>query len=262
MKAERRHELQQNSLAKFLDNFPIMVRLYADRILLVVVLVLLVIVLIRWRVNAAAERTSQVANDLATARGAVRKLQNIRMVGPGDRLAAERSQSMDEVNAAISSIAENAGRSDASLQAQALVTRGDLYWTLANLPPIPGAATQPSLQLPSSSEEYLNKAAEAYQQVLKTYPDQKEAALSANFALAAIAENRHNWDEASAIYERIKNSDADKMYKDLAAERLKLLPELKEPILLGTLTTKPAPLAPLVMAPTTQATSQPASAPS
>ncbi len=61
MKAERRHELQQNSLARFIDNFPVMVRLYADRILLVIVLILLVIVLIRWRMNAAVERANSVA---------------------------------------------------------------------------------------------------------------------------------------------------------------------------------------------------------
>ena len=38
MKAQRRHELQTNSLAKFLENLPIALRLYADRILLVIVI--------------------------------------------------------------------------------------------------------------------------------------------------------------------------------------------------------------------------------
>jgi len=31
MKAERRHELQQNSLARFIDNLPVMAALLCDR---------------------------------------------------------------------------------------------------------------------------------------------------------------------------------------------------------------------------------------
>src|SRR5438105_4615907 len=187
MKAERRHELQQNSLARFIDNLPVMARLYADRILLVAVLVLLVIVLIRWRLNAAANRGVEIANDLATAKSSVRQLAMMRMVGSPDQLATFRSKTIDEVNAAIDSISASASSSSKTLQAQALLTKGDLYWTLANSPSIEGAATQPSLQLPRSSEEYLTQAADAYQQVLKNFPDQNEAALSATFALTAIA---------------------------------------------------------------------------
>ena len=67
MKAERRHELQENSLARFIDNLPVMLRLYADRILLAVVLVLLVVVLIRWRMNQTEAKATQTANDLAEA---------------------------------------------------------------------------------------------------------------------------------------------------------------------------------------------------
>ena len=73
--------------------------------------------------------------------------------------------------------------------------------------------------------------------------------LAANFGLAAIAEDNHNWDEATKIYNQIKSSSVEQMYKDLADARLKLLPEIEQPVLVGSLTTKPADMAPLVMAP-------------
>jgi predicted negative regulator of RcsB-dependent stress response len=261
MKAERRHELQQNSLAKFIDNLPVMARLYADRILLVVVLILLVIVLIRWRMNAAVERQVAVTNDLATARANVQRLQSMPLMGPAEQLANTRSKTIDEVNAAIDSISTNASSSDTALQARALLTRGDLYWTLANLPQIPGAATQPSLRLARSSDDYLGEAEKAYQSVVKNFSNETESALAANFGLAAIAEDRHHWDDAQKIYEQIKSSKVEQMYKDLADARLKLLPDIQAPVLVGELTTKPADLSPLVMAPTSQPSSAPTSAP-
>jgi hypothetical protein len=261
MKAERRHELQQNSLARFIENFPVMVRLYADRILLVIVLIMLVIVLVRWRMNAAAERQVTVANDLAVARTSVQQLQQMRMIGSPDTLATQRSKMIADINVAIDSVASNTGSADAATQARALLTRGDLYWTLANLPAIPGAATQPSLQLPKPSDEYLSQAADAYQNVLKNYPNQSDATLAANFGLAAIAENRHKWEEAVQIYNQIKTSNAEPMYKDLAEARLKLIPEIQQPVLLGELQNKPADLSPLMMAPASQPSSQPASQP-
>ena len=122
MKAERRHELQENSLARFIDNFPVMLRLYADRILLAVVLVLLVVVLIRWRMNQAEARATQTANDLAEAKSSVTRLQRMPMIGPPDQLVATRNRAIDEVNAAIDNIANNASSTDRTLQAQALVS--------------------------------------------------------------------------------------------------------------------------------------------
>jgi hypothetical protein len=220
-----------------------------------------VIVLIRWRMNATAEKQVTVTNDLATARASVQRLGNMSLMGPPEQLATQRSKTIDEINAAIDSIATNASSSDAALQARALLTRGDLYWTLANMPEIPGASTQPSLRLARTSEEYLAEAEKAYQSVVTNFANQSESVLAANFGLAAIAENRHNWDDARKIYEQIKGSNAEQMYRDLAEARLKLLPQIQQPVLVGELTTKPAGLTPLVMAPATQPTAQPTTAP-
>jgi hypothetical protein len=51
------------------------------------------------------------------------------------------------------------------------------------------------------------------------------------------------------------------MYKLLADARLKLIPEMQQPKLFGSLTTKPAALTPLVMTPATNSSTQPASRP-
>jgi tetratricopeptide (TPR) repeat protein len=185
------------------------------------------------------------------------------MIGSPEKIAADRSQLIEDANRGIESIASSGSSADSTLQANALLTKGDLNWTLANLPSITGAATQPALQLPSSTEQYLKQAEDAYQQVIKSFPDQKNAALKAQFALAAIAENRHDWDGAIKIYEQIKQAgDVDQMYKDLADARIKLIPEIKQPVLIGALTEKPADLAPLVMAPSSQPATKPATQPS
>jgi uncharacterized membrane-anchored protein YhcB (DUF1043 family) len=252
MKSERRHELQQNSLASFLENLPIYARVYADRILLVVVLILLVVVIIRWRINASEQRQMQIGNDLATARSSLEQLRQFVPVGPPDQLAALRGQLITEITTGIENVANNSSEKDSQLRAQALLTRGDLFWTLANLRQIPGATTQPLLQLPKTSEDYLQSAQDAYQQVISTYPNQKTAVVAANFGLGAIDENRGQWADAEKIYDQIKNSDADKMYKDLADARIKLLPEMERRLLLGNLaTTQPtqSQSEPLVFAP-------------
>jgi tetratricopeptide (TPR) repeat protein len=236
-----------------MENLPVYARLYADRVLLVVVLILLVIVIIRWRINANVQREMQVANDLATARGSLERLEQFVPLGPPDQLASERGQLIGEVTQGIDNVANNSSDKDTQLRAQALVTRGNLYWTLANLPPISGAATQPLLALPKTSDEYLQSAQDSYQQVISSYPNEKDAVIAANFGLGAIDENRHQWADAQRIYEQIENSDADKMYKDLAGDRIKLLGEMEKPLFFGTLTSRPttAESQPLVFAPPT-----------
>ena len=57
---------------------------------------------------------------------------------------------------------------------------------------------------------------------------------SAQLGLAAIAENRSNWDEASKRYEEVSNrSDAPDMVRSTAQIRLNLLDRLRQPVLVG-----------------------------
>src|SRR5690606_3349199 len=96
--------------------------------------------------------------------------------------------------------------SQGKLHAQALVTRGDLYWTLANLPPAPGAATQPTLRIAKTAAQYLTLAENAYQRASDQKADPISAAV-ARLGLAAIAENRGQWEEARAIYEGLAGDE-------------------------------------------------------
>src|SRR3954454_11456955 len=189
MKAERRHQVQENSLARFMNNLPVMLRLYADRILLGVVLVLLVIVLINWRMNSTKQRVNSAGDSLAAARMYIRQLTTNGPLGTAEQVGQLRSQAEREIGNAVDNAAEN----DTRLRAQAVLARGDLFWALANIPaataapttqtfgslplarpnlatsgPATAATTLPSdAALSSGAAEFLTQAEQAYNEVAK-----------------------------------------------------------------------------------------------
>src|SRR3954469_1421595 len=191
MKAERRHELQENSLARFMNNLPVMLRLYADRILLGVVLVLLVIVLINWRMNTSKQRVDSAGDSLAAARMYIRQLTMNGALGNAEQVGQLRSQAEREIGNAV----DNAAEHDNRLRAQAVLARGDLFWALANIPAATAAPTtqtfgapalgRPNLAtnmpgtapttlpsdtgLTSGAAELLTQAEQAYSEILKSY---------------------------------------------------------------------------------------------
>src|SRR5947208_7600658 len=122
MKAERRHELQENSLARWIDNLPIAARLYADKILLVIIAVLLVVVLIRWRIMAAEQRVEGAAESLASARLAIRDLTNRPALGPPEQLAQLRTTLRGDAETNIERAITDGSDKDATLRSEALLT--------------------------------------------------------------------------------------------------------------------------------------------
>jgi hypothetical protein len=68
MKAERRHELQENSLAKGIQNFPQFWKDYGSKISLVIILFLLALVLVRYWLNSRDVARQTVAMELTSAR--------------------------------------------------------------------------------------------------------------------------------------------------------------------------------------------------
>ena len=129
------------------------------------------------------------------------------------------------------------------------MARGDLNWAAATLPELPGSATQPALQF--NRKESLDSAAEAYRTVVDNYGDIKQAAVAARLSLGAIAEERGQWDEAKANYEKVAAEAKDQpAYAELARARLQILEQLRNPVILATPSTLPA-IPPLVAAPTT-----------
>ncbi len=238
MKAVRRHELQTNSLARFLENLPLYFRFHFGKVLLGLLIFILLIVLIRQRMTSGTVARQQTATALGDVRRLLNELQVVDLTRPTPDLRAEdRKRFASQIDGAIDEIIANTddGPDDAAIRAEALVARGDLNWIMANLPEVSGAATQPALAMPRPADQYLADAADAYEQVLRQYADRPMSALTAEFGLASIAENQGKWDVARAHYETIlKKPDAPQVFREWALARMNLLPSLQEPVFTGS----------------------------
>ena len=255
MKADRRHQLASNALARELEGLPDKLKRWGSTALTVFLVAAAVGMLIRWRMQSAEQSRLAVMNELANARAYVDQLRNPLLAQrPPDFVASARQELSTKANESISTVLNTSD--DPKAKADALVTRGDLYWQLANFPELPGASTQPSLRAPESSDEYLKKSFDAYDEVLKNtqFAKQHDAVVSAHFGLAAIAENRRDWDEAKRHLDLIANDpDAQPALVNQAKLQLeKELPQMQTPLYVMPAATQPAA--------TTQPTTQQASA--
>jgi hypothetical protein len=249
MKSDRPHHVQINQTEEDTSDLADWFKQYWPRIALGVVLVALICILIYQRIDASRQRSSAAGANLAMARYNIQQLEAFNPMRAADQeqAATLREQFADTARDALSAAQKNSSK-DAIL-AEAAVAQGDLNWTLANLPPLPGAATRPALRPPQSESDYLNQAAEAYESVLKKYPKESLAVVSAHFGLAAIAENKGDWEAAHKQYAQVTElKGIPRAFIDQANARINDLDELKQPVVLG----HPATL------PTTQAAAQPA----
>jgi hypothetical protein len=202
---------------------------------------------IRWRATRAEQNRAAILSDLTTARTYVQVLENEPANQTPEYLARSRAAAAAAAGDAIALVLNTSD--DPKLKAEALVDRGDLDWQLANFPDLPGAATQPALQPAMSVDQYLSRAAEAYQQILTSsdYANEHESAWAARFGLAAIAENRRQWDEARRQLQAVADdADAPAYLKSAAQSQITALPNMQTPLYVSSST---QPTAPLVMAP-------------
>ncbi|HWE03756.1 MAG TPA: hypothetical protein VG326_15235 [Tepidisphaeraceae bacterium] len=148
-----------------------------------------------------------------------------------DGLAQSRKTLAEETEKAVGVVLDKTD--DAKIRAMALLTRGDLNWQMAIAPALP--TTQPASKDPRSSDDYLSSAETAYNEVTRPPQDANHAAVvSARFGLAAIAENRHQWDKAGGFYQQIiDDSSAGSEFKEFAKSRQENLKLLEKPVLLG-----------------------------
>src|SRR5439155_12645963 len=253
MKAQRRHDLRQSDLAKVIKQAPGFWQQSGGRWLLAAVAVLVVVILIRYRISSNRQAAMAASESLSMARTLIDELRSPRSLlmsqfAPPNEVAMRRRQIFSEATNAIGEVTRLSD--DRTLAAEALVARGDLCWALATLPEVPGAATQPGAQV-RDPRELISNAAEAFRAVVDNYSDIKHSLIAARFGLAAIAENQGNWDAAKQQYEAIINQSGElKAYKQLASERLSILPKLREPVILAAPATEPAPLSPTTSAST------------
>jgi hypothetical protein len=255
MKAEHRHELKTNDLAKSLMTFPDYVKAYGGRVILGLAIVVLGIVLIMQRISNSRNQGVKLRDDLAYARSQIERLNHV-SVFPDGRVTV-RPGEVDSVRHLLQEIREKA--SDKNVLAAAAVAQGDYAWGMANYPDVPAAATQPSFRPDKERPELLKEAQAAYQEVVSHYPEETISVVAARFGLAAIAENQSNWDEAKTQYDAINAmGSAQKEFKSLAQIKLKALDELRKPILIGQVAEKyQAPVLPTFPPSTTQAATAP-----
>jgi tetratricopeptide (TPR) repeat protein len=261
MKSKRQEEPQKRTLSPQIDGWPEFLQQNASRILLGLTLAVLAVLIVRYRLASAQQR-------LLTARAsAVRARQDLEQLKerlelstePPEILSARRDQLTGQVLAELSEVLADSSDSDTSLRADAYDIRGDLYWTLANSPVFPEATTRPALALKDSPDTLLGEAEADYRHVVEQYPSQLMDWASAEFGLAAIAENRSNWDEAQKRYEEVENrADAPDMLKSTAQIQTGLLGRIRQPILVGPYPATAATSEPAAaIAPATVASTQP-----
>ncbi len=245
MKAERRHELQQNTLDQTLTRAPDLARKYGGMVLLIVIAALVGYLLIRYRISSARESQRLATENLATARSNINQLSRLHLYPmpiPPQTIAEFRKSWSNDARTAIDSI--RGAVSDPMLLAEATLAKGDLNWALAQMDELPGAATQPALRLESDKQTLLGEARSAYEQVASQHGDQQQTVIAARFGLAAIPETKGNWDEATQQYQQLVDDTAvPEAYRTQAKFRLERAADWRQPVLLAA-ATHPAAAAP------------------
>jgi hypothetical protein len=204
MKPERRKKVVSIADVHSQDGANSWFHKYGNSLLTGLLIAAAVALLVRWRLSTAAAAKQAILSELASARSLVDQLHSAdSMGGPADLIRNVQAVESD-ANSKLSDVLNTSD--DASLRAQALVIRGDLYWQLANLPPLPGATTQPSLNLRSKPDQLLKQAEDAYISVVNTpeFAVVHDAVNSARLGLAAIAENRNDWVTATKQFDAVK----------------------------------------------------------
>jgi hypothetical protein len=240
MKAERRHELKSNSLARRLEGLPAFARQHANRLMMGLILILLVILALQYRARTEATAAATAQADLESARDSIDQLRAGQYQGMP--LAYATTQDAAKYRTTLTDLAEGAigdvikdTASNPTMQARGQLARGDLYLTLATFPDLPGATTQPALKLPKSRSDLLDLADEAYRDALRDAPaDQTLTRNSARLGLAAVEENRGKWDDAEKWYQAvIDDPDAGTALQDYATRRVQQDATVKQPVLLA-----------------------------
>ena len=211
---------------------------------IVVALVALAVIVWVYRLQSRAAEQAQVA-----ARQGVYALAQV--VGQAEALSVaapaldaatvgERAGQIDTDFANAAAVLRESD--DDAVAARGLRLRGDYHWNLARLPaPRTVAADDgdaPPLPEPGDS---LDSAAAAYERVVSEYPGQGRAVRAALFGLAAVAEERGDFDAAAARYgEVLDRPDLTPLEERTAQARRRLLAYLRPEPRLAPPATRPA----------------------
>lgn len=227
---------------------------YANAILIPVIIGLAIYLLVRYRINANEAARVAEQQTLTAIRSRIHNLReaDLDQMSPEmiDNLRDTRYRETDKLIADLLATAK-----DPAMRAEILIARGDLNWTVAQIPDLPGATTQPNLEPEVPRDRLLAAAESAYNEVLTQHADRPLAVNSARLGLAAIAENRRQFDEAAKFLQAVEDdANAPEAFKLQAKAQREQLKTIRQPIYIAP-ATQPAPA---VESATTQPTTNPA----
>jgi len=182
MKAERRHELQTNSLALWLRwRLPQIWQQHGTKILLGLIAVAIVIFIVRWRISAPKAAFARAQEALGQADQVFNSISGI--------VLAESPEALQRVKAGfLPSLVKRAlDESDKPLiQARAYDLLGDYYYLLAESRVSSDATTRP-FSTPIDRKQ-LEEAQTQYKRALETKIDQPDLIARAHIGLGTIAQ--------------------------------------------------------------------------
>ena len=270
MKSQRRHELQQNTLAHWMIRGPEWLKENASRILLAA-LVLVAIVVFYRRHQSSVQATATIAEgNLDSARSVISKMKGqLSSFNGGRGLSLEDAK--DAKSMALKVIEDGP---TPQLKARGYLALGDYHLALAQYPQGPGLESV-------DKEQNLKDADTAYNKVLGDFKEQALEAASARFGLATIEEDRgfaeiqaaknpatlpadpnNHWANARQHLEAIANDDSVlTVLRDQAKKQIDELPTLQRRVIIAAATTRPATTIPFDFLPPTESFPIPTTAP-
>ncbi|MCL2641259.1 MAG: hypothetical protein FWD53_10470 [Phycisphaerales bacterium] len=228
MKPEERHELKENSLMIWLQySLPAFLKKNGSYLLLIAALTWLSYTLWTRHQQSVQETRVKFAQDLVSAEQSNAKNRQIKL------------------QALINDCDVPA------IRALALRDLGNYYLATINIgsvEPSPDAPPGSPPPPPVDPADAMARAADAFNRVLKEYPDNILAVGSAKLGLATIAENKRNWDEARKFYQDMTAPGArtGMTFAAIAKSRLESLDKLaKAPELAANVPPPPPPAPPI-----------------
>jgi hypothetical protein len=241
---------------------------YANAILIPIIIGLAIYLLVRWRIQSNEATRQEERFRLTAARAQIHTLRSIDLgMMSQETVDAIRDTRYNEADKLLAELL--AGTKDPILRAEGLVARGDLYWQVANVPELPGATTRPTLKSPKAEDELLKLAEASYKEVVAGYGSQPLAVASARMGLAAIAQNRRQFDEAETLLKQVEDDAATpESVRAQAKIQRELNKNIRKPIYIAPATqpttaptTGPATQAAATTRPAVSATTRPTTAP-
>lgn len=247
MKAERRHELQTNSLALWMQiRLPEIWQKYGNHILMGLIIAIGAFWFVRWRIEAPKKAAAQAAQVLAIVDLNINDLRRMQRQ-PGE---------LTEIPQRVADALNTSDSKD--IQALGFTLLGEYHWTVASLP-----AEMTSRPAKTSPDELYKQADVAFGKALEAGSQQSDILARAHTGRALVAEQqafelarKDNfksdpaknpfWQTAKAEYEAVA-SDANMLQslRDEAKMKIEMLGKMQKPVWIAKASPTSLPFGPL-----------------